>query len=240
MVCSRVLTLLAIAFGSRSAYCEPKLVIDLDYRTDAALEGCPSEAAFRAQIQSQLGYDPFRADAAQKVVARAAADGDSIKGFVRWYDAAGTPRGERELTSASKNCPAFARALSFAIAVQIQLLYEHEEAKETAPEAAQPPPGTERASPKPPRGSSPTPPPSGSSPTPPPDSSAAPTGGQTPRWLFMVGAGPGVRFGVSPRAAVEGRIFAAVRRERFAVELGVDASLPSRYQATEGAGFEQT
>ena len=213
-------------------------MIDLDYRTDAALEGCPSEAEFRAQIQSQLGYDPFRADSAQKVVARAAADGNDIKGFVRWYDASGTPRGERELTSAGKNCPAFARAMSFAIAVQIQLLYEHEEAKASTEEASEPKAKTEPASPTPTPGSKAEPAP-GSKAEPAPGSNAEPAGAQAPHWLFMVGAGPGARFGVSPRAAAEGRVFAAIRRGRFAAELGADASLPSRNQASEGAGFEQ-
>jgi hypothetical protein len=237
-----VLTLLAFAFAARRACCEPKLVIDLDYRTDAALEGCPSEAAFRAQIESQLGYDPFRADSAQKVVARAAADGDNIKGFVRWYDASGTPRGERELTSAGKNCPAFARAMSFAIAVQIQLLHEHGEAKPPAAQASEPPAKTEPASSASGRGSRIPAPRRGSTPATTKralGSSTEPTSGQAPRWLFMVGAGPGVRLGVSPRAVAEGRLFAAVRRDWLAVELGADASLPSRNEETDGAGFEQ-
>jgi hypothetical protein len=249
LVCSGVLTLLVFAFGARRACCEPRLVIDLDYRTDAALEGCPSEAAFRAQIESQLGYDPFRANAAQKVVARAAADGDNIKGFVRWYDASGTPRGERELSSAGKNCPAFARAMSFAIAVQIQLLHEHDEAEQSAAKTSESAPKDLPASSAPGRASSPSTPPRGPSSGTPPrasspgtsplGSSTEPTSGEAPRWLFMVGAGPGARFGVSPRAAAEARLFAAIRRDRFAVELGADASLPSRNPETEGAGFEQ-
>jgi len=237
VVCSRVLTLLGFAFASRPACCEPKLVVDLDYRTDTTLAGCPSDAAFRTQVRSQLGYDPFRGDSAQKVVARAAADSQGIQGFVRWYDAEGTPRGERELTSPNKNCAAFARAMSFAIAVQIQLL--NEEAANPTPHASEAASEVEQAAETP--GKAPaTPPPRSSRASPAPGSGAstAAADGQRPRWQFMIGAGPALRFGVSPRATAEGRIFAAVRRDLFAVEVGADASLPTRNPTTEGAGFE--
>jgi hypothetical protein len=239
-VCRRVLTLLAFALGTHRAECQPKLVVDLDYGADAALEACPSEAAFRAQIRSQLGYDPFLASSAHKVVARAAADAHGIRGFVRWYDASGKLRGERELRSSNEDCAAFARAMSFAIAVQIQILREEAEqpvagasraasdtdGKGETFEKSEPASSTNlaRRSERPPSRTSPF------------NSNAEP--GKAPPWQLMIGAGPGVRFGVGPRPAAEGRVFALVRRDPFAVQLGADASLPSRNPTAEGEGFE--
>jgi hypothetical protein len=242
LVFSRVLTLFALAFGSKHACCEPSLFVDLDYQTDEALDGCPNGAAFRAEIQSQLGYDPFRAESPRKVSARAIASSDGIKGLVRWYDAAGTPRGERELTSSSKSCAAFARKLSFAIAVQIQLL--NEDAKKSAADAAPEPPGndppramTEKkpTQPAPTRASEPLEPAMPASGTRP-----GATGENDPARQFLLGAGAGARLGQSPEAALEGRIFAGVRSHRFALELGADASLPARYSTSEGRGFDQS
>jgi hypothetical protein len=235
-----VLTLLALVVGTRRAACEPKLVVDLDYRTDSALEGCPSEHAFRAQIRRQLGYQPFLASSPHKVVARAAADSHGIKGFVRWYDRSGKLRGERELRAPNHDCATFARSMSFAIAVQIQFLEEKaaqpaERALEIASKSepsAQAIEKTETASPA--SGARATE--SGASPSSRFDSSAE--SGLRPPWQFMIGAGPGVRFGVGPRTTAEGRVFVLVRRNPFAVELGADASLPTRNSSAEGGGFE--
>jgi hypothetical protein len=56
----------------------------------------------------------------------------------------------------------------------------------------------------------------------------------------MVGAGPALAFGLAPRAAVEGRVFGGVLGNRLAFELGAEASLPSRYETANAAGFDQS
>ena len=112
----RVLLLAVVALASPVVCAAPELFVDLQYQPDPDLAGCPSEEAFRAMIGEQLGYDPFRAGAEQKVVARARAAEHGLQGHVEWYDASGNPRGERELGSESTDCAALARAMSFAIA----------------------------------------------------------------------------------------------------------------------------
>jgi hypothetical protein len=222
------MALLCVGLGSRAVQAEPRLFVDLDYQTDAALGGCPSEAAFRAMVRDQLGYDPFRADSPQKVVARAHASEPGIRGFVRWSDASGTPRGERELSSERSDCAEFARVMSFAIAVQIQLLGEEADEQRSKHE----PPGT---------------PGSVAPPGPPPNPvreeqrgpiverpSAEPSG-----WQLMIGAGPALGVGIAPEPAVAGRLFTTVQYDRLAVELGAEATLPSRHETTNGEGFEQ-
>ena len=221
------LALSVAATASPVAGAPARLFIDLEYQTDPGLAECPSEVAFRTMISEQIGYDPFRADSQQRVVARALATEHGIRGFVEWYDAAGNPRGQRELDSEQADCPAFARAMSFAIAVQIQLLAQEAEAAAEPPQAPD-----EAAAPAPPA----------EAPGRERDRRRASPGRSTEAdapWQLLVGAGPGLAFGLAPRTAVEGRVFAALRHGWLAAELGAEASLPARYATAPGEGFEQ-
>jgi hypothetical protein len=221
-----------LLFQSSVGRASEKLFVRLDYRTDAALDGCPDEGTFRAMVSDQLGYDPFRADAPLKVVARTRADDTGIRGSIEWYDAAGRPRGERELVSRDAACAAHARTLSFAVAVQIQLLArEVEEAATEAPRSTVTP----------------------VAPTPPPGHSEAPSAARAQQarrsepaqletrtpWRFGLGAGPFVALGSSPRVTPGARVFAAAERGWFALDVGAEATLPASYSMTESAGFDQ-
>lgn len=229
-----MLLLAVVALASPVVCAAPELFVDLQYQPDPDLAGCPSEEAFRAMIGEQLGYDPFRAGAEQKVVARARAVERGLQGHVEWYDASGNPRGERELGSESMDCAALARAMSFAIAVQIQLLAQEAESRAGLPpedasidESAH---ATSRTAPPVVIAA------------PPPDARRSiddrPSEERTP-WQFMLGAGTTLAFGLAPRTAVEGRVFGGARRGRLAFELGAEASLPSRYETANTAGFDQ-
>ena len=55
----------------------------------------------------------------------------------------------------------------------------------------------------------------------------------------MLGAGPTLAFGLAPRTAIAGRILAGARRGGFSLELGGEATLPSRYMSSNGDGFDQ-
>jgi hypothetical protein len=222
--------LLLSASTSRAS---PKLFVVLEYRLDQALGGCPSETAFRAMVEGQLGYDPFRSPAALKVVASGRSREEGIGGSIEWYDSSGRPRGERQLSSVHTDCVAFARAMSFAVAVQIQLLAR--EAEGTAP-----------AAPAPTAAESPHPRDAGAT-----RSNAPPAAGDVREpapharpeerapWRFLIGGGPFVTLGMAPRAAPGARVFAAGRVDWFALELGAEATLPAHYSTNGPTGFDE-
>ena len=229
-----MLLLAAVALASPVVCAAPRLFVDLHYQPDPDLAACPSEQAFRDMIGEQLGYDPFRAGAEPRVVARARAGEHGLHGLVEWFDASGSLRGERELASESTDCPALARALSFAIAVQIQLLAQEAESraamstKEASIDESDDPNGA----------------------TAPPAVVAGPSrdgrrsiddrpSEKRTTWQFMLGAGPTLAFGLAPRTAVEGRVFGGLLHGRLALELGAEASLPTRHETANGAGFDQ-
>jgi hypothetical protein len=230
-----VLLLVAVALGSREARADPKLFVELDYRLDETASGCPTETEFLSMVGDELGYDPFLAGADRRVVAEARPTEHGVEGLVQWYDTKGTLQGERRLAPEGKDCAALGRAMSFAIAVQIQLL-----ARETETSGAPSP--TEPSNGKPPVPASPRSSPSVSPAPHAPDADRAARGGRdesVPRWEFLIGAGPALAFGLAPRTVIEGRVFGGVRRGRFGAELGVEASLPARYTSENGDGFEQ-
>jgi len=214
-----------------TARAEPRLFVDLDYQPDADLAGCPSDTDFRALINGQLGYDPFRSDSSQKVAARARVGERGLVGLVEWRDASGNRHGVRELDSESRDCAALARAMSFAIAVQIQLLAEEE-----AVSASSDKPTRERA-----LSAAVAPPARPSEPVRAEGRPATSRGSSSgsPRSEFMIGAGPALGFWITPQTAVGGRVFAGARRHSFALELGAEATLPSSYSTPAGDGFEQ-
>ncbi len=219
--------------GSSVVHAEPELYVELRYEPEAGL-GCPSEAAFKALVSDQLGYDPFREGAEQKVVARTQQAEHELRGAIEWHDASGNPRGERELASESQDCAALARSMSFAIVVQIQLLAQ--EAKDNRAASAEQPSTSDSAK----AIATASPPVTRSSP--PKDTSPASPARPSPKRpssQFLLGAGPTLAFGLAPRMAVEGRAFGGLRRGGLGFELGVEASLASRHETKDGDGFEQ-
>lgn len=224
------LAVAALVLGSREALAEPKLFVRLDYQADPTLDGCPTDDAFRSLVSTQLQYDPFRTDADHQVVARAERAEQGIRGFVRWYDASGAQRGERELQANDRDCAAFAKAMSFAIAVQVQLMITEDVASDEA-RAKEPPAAAE-----PPKEPAPERRPRSSTPAPPADAPEPDERGGTE---YLLGLGPGVSVGLTPAAVAEGRVAAGVRWGRLGLEIGGEASLPSRRETEPGRGFEQ-
>jgi hypothetical protein len=226
----RALAVLLLALAAPVAQAGPRLFVDLDYEPDSTLGDCPSEPAFRAVIRDQLGYDPFRADSPQTIVARAHAAAQGLRGSIEWRDASGALRGERALSAEHSDCEAFARVMAFAIAVQIQLLSGEADTATTPPAPAS---DTDRSSVP--------------AVTPAKNPAVAQDRGPSPAltsrepaaWELLLGVGPTLGFGVAPATVVEGRAFGTLRHAWFALEIGGEGSVPSRHTTTEGNGVEQ-
>lgn len=215
----------AVLVTSGTARAEGRLFVTLDYSVDPELAGCPADANFRALISEQLAYDPFRAPSEHRVVARVERSEEGLRGVVRWYDAAGADRGERELVAGDLDCDAFARAMSFAIVVQLQLLATEQATAEREraaaaldPRSAAAPPATDRRDRAP--------------------SAELPESERSRALELLVGVGAGVGLGLTPRAIPEGRAFGALRSGRLALELGAEASLAAQHETSAGKGFE--
>jgi len=175
-------------------------------------------------VATLVDYEPF-VHAAARTVSVEITDSDGVlRGLVRWRNQAGALEGERRFDSPDADCAKLAQNLSFAVAVQLQLLAS------SAPEAAPPEPPAKpepvpskfRSSPD----STPAPP----SPTPP---SPAPS-----RLELRAGIGPFVVFGWAPDATLGGQLLLALRARTFSLQLGFEASYPTRYERDDGSGFE--
>ncbi len=224
----------SLSLSVTSLRAAPELFVSLRYELESGLEGCPSEGQFRRAVGEQLGYDPFRDDAPHRVVAHAEPTEDGIEGRVEWEDSHGKREGERRLSSQSRDCAEFARGMAFAIAVQIQLL-SASPPESTAPPAVTPSPLPEpapsakeaRALPKPRSG------PAGGA-------EAVGLPNERARWGGLVGLGPSIATGVSPKVSALGRLFGTVRYDAFSLELGAEASLPVTKRWADTGGFRSS
>lgn len=223
---------LGSAFFAPIAVAEPKGRVGLDYLVEASLEDCPGEAEFRAMIEGHLGYDPFGPRAPDRVVARIGTRAGSVFGTIEWRDAGETLRGERRLASETGVCSELARTMSFAVAVQVQLLERDGTSAASPPEKARARPSERRA-----RGT--TPPAAYGEPyaqeTP---AQAEPKDGQASLQLLL-GAGALAATGIAPEWVVEARGFVSLRSPRWSLELGVETGFPSRHETSNDEGFEQ-
>jgi hypothetical protein len=190
----------------------PKLWAVLSYAVDPQLSGCPGEAEFRDSVVKQLGYDPFRSDATHRIAAEVKASGDGIEGRLGWADAHGNYEGERRLASSARNCGEFVKGMTFALAVQIQLL-------NTAAAAALPTalPALPQAPPGPP---------------PPTKPATVPA-----ERAIILGLGPTGELGSVPSFTGGLRLFAGVRRGALSVEFSAEATLPVTLRQPDGTGF---
>jgi len=196
-----------------AARAAPQVLATLEYEVAPDANGCSDSEEFGANVARQLRYDPFRADADRRVSVQIARKEAGFEGHIKWTDADGHLGGDRHLKSRSADCREIGASLAFSVAVQIQLL-------STLAPPPEPPP------PPPPPPAVPTviaPPP----PPPPP--------AKVPTW--SVGLGPALAIGVAPETTGLARLFVSGRRDRFSLELAVDAALPATRHEVDGSGF---
>jgi hypothetical protein len=221
--------LLAPAYGRAE---DAVLTVDLDY---SAAPTCPSAEAFKDIVSARLGYDAFRAGAPDRVVAHIDPVGRAFEGRIEWRDAKGTWQGDRTFPSRSEDCDELARAMAFALAVQVQLLMTTGGAEHTAAsppeesattEAAKPPPAAPEQ--KPPSREERAPLVTPSEPTPRPSARPA---------ALHLGVGGSAGFGISSSMVGAGRAFGSVAWPFFAIELAAELGLPATVRRSDGAGF---
>ena len=215
---------LAVAASPRHAAAgAAPLTLSLRYGVDERLEGCPSDAEFRRSLIEQLRYDPFRDDGEHHVVTELHESEAGLEGSVVWSDAAGHKEGERHFASPSRDCAELAKAMSFSIAVQIQLLNGLAAADASSKTEAPPAPPTPlpRAAPRLP---------------PPTPAERAPL---PPRFL-SVGLGPTVDFGTAPAAQAGARVSFGARAGAWSLELAALGALPVKRTLPDGSGFRAT
>ena len=232
LACAAALGFAAIATVNESAARGAEMAAQLDY--DAA-PGCPSAGAFEAVVTGRLGYSPFRTSARERVIVRIETAGRALEGRLEWRDAAGGWIGEQTFPSRTGDCNELARAMGFALALQIQLMATT--ASATPREAATPPAASAPA----PTTTPPAPavevsaaPPTATSPGDPTKSDP-----ETPGPSILVGAGGAVGLGVSSSAIPLGRLLGTVEWTHVAVELAAEISVPSTTRRADGAGFSQ-
>jgi hypothetical protein len=202
----------------------------------AAGPGCPEVGDFKAVVITRLGYDPFNDSAPDHVFVRMAPRDGALDGSIEWRDSSGRWAGDQSFPLISSDCPQLARAMGFALAVQIQLLARTGAAPhaEVAPLAeTMPPPDAPPPQPALPVITTPS-----NGPTTVPGATAAEApAGHGP--VFAMGAGPSVGFGMSSTPVLLGRVFGALSWQHVSLELAAVVSLPSTTRRADGAGFSQ-
>lgn len=211
------------------------LAIALEY---AAGPDCPNAGDFAAIVNGRLGYDPFRESAPERVLVQIASRAPAMEGRIEWRDAEGKWVGDRTFPSRSNDCHELARAMAFALALQIQL-----SAGGSAPAdlgaAEEPPEGkpTVEAQAPPPESPVPATPPSEQPSLPAP---SQPAGSRGPRPVLGFGAGASVGFGVSSSVVPFGRVFGSVAWPHLSLELTAEVGWPTtERRADDRAGFSQ-
>ena len=227
-----LLAALVIAATSRAAKGATDTLVQLEYRSDES-GGCVDEDELRRMVTDQLGHDPFRPDADQRVSISIAKTDTGFQGRIVWTEADGRRVGERLLSSRSRDCHEIAANVAFAVALQLQLVDRGVPAQanaegsgaERSPAATD---QTNRAQPSPER-------PALSA-----EASAASVPASPARLRLAVGAGPAVGMGMTPGATAFGRLFVVARLPRVSAEIAADAGLPVTQREPDGTAVAVT
>jgi hypothetical protein len=204
-------------------------VVRLQYQADAQ-SGCVGEGDLRRMVTEQLGHDPFRPDADQRVAISIDRTDAGFHARIVWTEADGRQVGERVLSSRSRDCHEIAANVAFAVALQLQLL------DRGAPNGAgDADAGADAEPPKPPEETErpvvkPEAPPVSPNP-------AQPGPVEPTRLSLAVGAGPAVGIGMAPEPNAVGRLFVIAGGRRFSAELAGDAALAATLRESDGSGI---
>jgi hypothetical protein len=261
LFCAVLACLPGVALGQARA---ESFAVALDY---AAVAGCPDVGLFKELTKAELGHDPFRPEAPDRVLVRLTRSGPAIDGSIEWRDSSGNRIGEQVFPLASTDCDSVASATAFALALQIQLLEKRRASSvpggsrgktvgAAAPKADRSAsPATNRAgslqAAEPSSNLAASPPSAPSSPTTDPEPGppepeplpaaklpAAPSVPPHPTRL-VVGLGPSLGVGMASNPVLLGRVFAGLEWRSLAVELAAEAGLPTTTRRADGAGFRQ-
>jgi len=230
LVCAATLCLPLLAPAQARADAGP-ISVALDY---TALSECPDAGDFKALVIGRLGYDPFYEGAPDRVHVQIASRVPAFEGRIEWRDKEGRWAGDRTFPSRSSDCRELARAMAFALALQIQL----SPSGGTPPaSSAATPEDTGRAA------TAPVPPPAPPAATPLPSepreapASTRTAASPTSRPVLAFGAGASVGFGVSSSVVPLGRVFGSVAWPHWSLELAAEVGWPSTVRRADGAGF---
>jgi len=213
---------------------EPAFSASLEY---VAPGHCPTSDDFRTIVIARLGFDPFVDKAPEHVLVSIAEHEPTLVGRIEWRDEKGRWAGDRTFPSRTNDCADLARAMGFALAVQINLLatgqspdaFPDGTPATTAPAA----PETQASSPRPVVVPATT-----------ADSDAGAASGASEAsgvpWTFGVGAGASLAVGMAPSVLVLGRLFGTVARGPLSFELGGELSAQTVKYREDGAGYSQS
>lgn len=206
-------------------------MVRLEYQADEQ-SGCVGEDQLRRMVTDQLGHDPFRPDADQRVAISIAKTEAGFHGRIVWTEPDGRQVGERNLLSRSRDCREIVANVAFAVTLQLQLVERggsNEPGDAGSTGGQSPPPTGPQANPNPAIPERPNLPAEGPPPSGPP----------TPdRLVLAVGAGPAVGLGLTPDANAFGRLFVAARLRRLSAEVAADAALPATQHEPDGTAID--
>ena len=222
---------MVLASSSRVASGATNTVVALEYEADAQA-GCIGEAELRRLVMTQLGRDPFRADADRRVVIVITKTEAGFEGRIVWADATGRSFGERRLDSRSPDCREIGANVAFAVAVQVQLIdLAASNGSAESVDLGSAPPETNPPAARKPRPAQPAEPA-----VPMQASEGAGPAGPPRRMTLAVGAGPALALGLSPQATALGRLFVVVHFGRVSAEIAADGTLPVTQGEPDGSG----
>lgn len=225
----------AVLLFTGAAVAQPvsRQFVDLKYDVDPALEICPNVVDFRAIIEQQLGYDPYRSGLPTGVEVRVLPADAGIQAIIRWNFPAARGVGERRFASRLEDCRKMMATVGFVVAVQIQLMAAEkvDQVGERAALSGATDEGTE-----------------GHGAT---GRRAADTEltlerfelrqtASSHRSWAAAGIGPSVGFGLGPKPVALGRLFFALRSGWFGLDTSVEASRPVETREPYGAGFRHS
>ncbi len=234
----------------------PPFYVGLRYEVDASMQHCWDAAEFTRSVARAVGYDPFRSRNGMSVEVRVTNATGSLRGSVIWTDASGGSIGERRFVARDGDCPKLLREISFAVALQIDLLRPDtdelhaleiegepeggETGSQLSPESTTSKPGSGGGAPS--QTSPAEPQREHRSPGYPPPQDAAPrrTPERAQALRFSVGLGPALAWRLSPSVTGQGRLFVGARLGDVSAEISAEATLPVVERLGDGSGFRQS
>lgn len=125
-LCTHVALPVLILGCPAAAAAEADLYVSLRYDANTSAKSCWDEPEFRKNVTQRVGYDPFREDAPITISIRLGRPARSLIGQVEWRNSNGAALGERRFIAEDGNCTRLLAEMSFAVALQIQLLRTEE------------------------------------------------------------------------------------------------------------------